>query len=152
MRSEGKCFQGKRINLAMSEVLSGLGAMRWKGCLVKIKTGRKNVFREKARNHRLQEPWAWQDTNEAGQVPHCLLRWFLKYGPRIWVGREGFPCVSQKTRKQVLIEGPPNAGCFAYDISSSLTTTRRKSCCYPHPIGAEIKVQKGWVTCLKTHS
>ena len=37
----------------------------------KIKTGKKNVIGGKARNHRLQEFWAWQDTNEASQVPHC---------------------------------------------------------------------------------
>lgn len=71
MRNKGKCLQGKRINLAMSKVLSGLGAMRCRDRLVEIKTGRKNVIGGKARNHRLQEFWAWQDTNEAGQVPHC---------------------------------------------------------------------------------
>lgn len=61
----------------------------------------------------------------------------------MWVGLESLPRVSQKARKQVLIEGLPNAGCLACEISASLTTTTGSSCCYPHPIGAENKVQKG---------
>lgn len=68
-----------------------------KGCLVEIKTGRRNVIQGKARNHSLQESWARRDANEAGQAPRCLLSWFSKCGPGIRVALKFF-CVSQKAR------------------------------------------------------
>lgn len=113
----------------------------------------KNVIRVKTGNHRLHESRAGKDSNEAGPMPHSLLRWFLEYGPGISVGLGGFPVFLRQQGHRYFSRVLQMQDAL-HMSSSSLSTTRDRNCCYPlpAPVGAKTKVQRGCVPCLRTHS
>lgn len=75
--------------------IAGARCCEMKGCLVEIKTGRRNGVQVKARNHSRLESWAQRDAREPGKVPRGLLRWLPKHGPGIRVGLDVFPCFTE---------------------------------------------------------
>ena len=75
--------------------IAGTRGREMKACLVEIKTGRRDVFRGKARNHSLSESWAQRDASEPGKVSRGLLRGSPKYGPGVWVGLDVFPSLTE---------------------------------------------------------